>query len=356
MNGLAVDIDQPVKPGFRLSIRFEAREGATTALMGPSGSGKTSVLDAIAGLRPDLVGASVSYADSQWSGADQFLASWRRPLAYVFQDGRLLPHLSVQGNLLYARKRALPGGLNLETIIDWFELRPLLNAPATALSAGQRQRVAIARAIAKNPRIMLLDEPLANLDPAAAAQCIRHLRRVRREADLTMLYVSHRIDEVCDLADYLVLMDSGSTVAEGPLTDVLNRLDTGLESNPSAASVLKYTNAQWEKESSLCRCDVGGHWIYVPQRVPTNEGRIRIAAKDVSICRSKPQDTSILNILPVTVAATTDIDAAHLMLRLELDGQSLLARITQKSARLLKLKGGDSVFAQIKSTALVPGD
>jgi molybdate transport system ATP-binding protein len=277
-------------------------------------------------------------------------------VAYVFQDARLFPHLNVQQNLDYAlTRRAANGGASMHQVVPWLELGDLLQRTPASLSAGQRQRVAIGRALLSAPQLLLLDEPLANLDRAASQQCLACLQHLARQLDLPMLYVSHDIEEVSQLADHLVLLEQGKIVDQGSLLDLCGRLDTKLSREEQAAAILLGTIERHDPEFGLTELEVEGQALLVglQQQAPGQQRRLRVPAREVSVCRQRPQDSSILNILPVTLVQVEGDGDARVLLRLALGSQHLLARITRKSADRLQLQVGDRLYAQIKSVALL---
>ncbi|MDZ7783127.1 MAG: molybdenum ABC transporter ATP-binding protein [Halioglobus sp.] len=356
MSGLAIRLDCPGDRGFRLGLDCTLPGAGVTAICGPSGSGKTTLLECIAGLRDPGPGALVRLGDTTWHGAGDPTPPWRRDIGYVFSDARLFPHLSVRGNLDYARKRRAPNaGADTADVVAWLELDELLERRPETLSAGQRQRVAIGRALLRAPRLLLLDEPLANLDAGASTRCLRCLQRLTGELALPMIYVSHAIEEVTQLADHLLLLEAGRAVAQGPLLELCSRLDNRLSREEGAAAILHATVASHDAHYGLTALDVEGHtlWVTGLDATPGSGRRVRIPARDVSLCRRAPDDSSILNILPVTIDAIEYTGAARATLRLALGGQFLLARITRRSVEKLQLQPGDNVYTQIKSAALL---
>lgn len=356
MNGLALQLDCQGEQQFRLSIDCELPTTGVTAIYGPSGSGKSTLLDCIAGLRRPDDGGLVQFQGESWMTAQTFVPPWRRGVAYVFQDARLFPHLNVQQNLDYAvARRPHNNGPGMQQVVRWLELAELLQHSPAALSSGQKQRVAIGRALLSAPQLLLLDEPLANLDHSASQQCLIYLQRLTRELQLPMLYVSHNIEEVSQLADYLVLLENGKITDQGSLLDLCGRLDTRLSREEQSAAIVLGTIGQDDPEFGLTELEVEGQTLLVglQQHTPGQKRRLRIPARDVSVCREKPHDSSILNILPVTLAEIQAQGSARVLLRLALGSQYLLARITRKSATSLQLKVGDQLFAQIKSAALL---
>ncbi len=202
---------------FVLHAAFETESGAT-ALFGPSGAGKTSVINMIAGLlKPDR-GRIVLNGDvlSDHTAHIDVPVS-RRRIGYVFQEGRLFPHLSVNHNLDYGRwmggHAADPAAFN--RVVELLDIAHLLDRRPGKLSGGERQRVAVGRALLMRPRLLLLDEPLASLDAARKRDILPYLERLRDEAHVPMIYVSHNAAEVKRIASRVVWLDAGAVTATG---------------------------------------------------------------------------------------------------------------------------------------------
>jgi len=201
---------------FVLSAAFESAGGAT-ALFGASGAGKTTIFNMIAGLmRPDrgriVLDGEVLFDDD---GVD--VPAWRRRIGTVFQEGRLFPHLSVRHNLDYGRWVAgqAADGEAFAHVVALLDIGHLLERRPGRLSGGERQRVAVGRALLMRPRLLLLDEPLASLDEARKRDILPYLERLRDEAQVPMLYVSHDAGEVRRLATRVVMLEDGKVVATG---------------------------------------------------------------------------------------------------------------------------------------------
>ena len=222
---LAVDVQKQLG-AFTLSVRFEAAGGAT-ALFGPSGAGKTSVVNMIAGLlKPDR--GSIALDDTLLfdAAAGLNVPPHRRRIGYVFQEGRLFPHLNVRQNLDYGRRmsgRKRDAG-EFERIATLLDIGHLLNRRPRLLSGGERQRVAVGRALLMRPRLLLLDEPLASLDDARKREILPYLVKLRDEARVPMVYVSHTAAEVRRIATTVVRLDAGRVVAAGGL-ELLEQVD-----------------------------------------------------------------------------------------------------------------------------------
>ncbi|MEA2991619.1 MAG: molybdate transport system ATP-binding protein [Alphaproteobacteria bacterium] len=213
---LSVNVEKHIGD-FSLTARFETAGGAT-ALFGPSGAGKTTLVNMIAGLvTPDRGRIALDDAVLFDSATRTNLPAHRRRIGYVFQEGRLFPHLSVGQNLDYGRRmsgmRADPA--ETERVIALLDIRALLDRRPGKLSGGERQRVAVGRALLMQPRLLLLDEPLASLDARRKADILPYLERLRDEAMVPMVYVSHHADEVRRIATSVVRIEAGRVMAVG---------------------------------------------------------------------------------------------------------------------------------------------
>jgi molybdate transport system ATP-binding protein len=215
---LAFDVEKRLGE-FRLAAKFEVAGGAT-ALFGPSGSGKTSIANLIAGLlKPDRGRIELDGTALFDAAARINVPPHRRRIGYVFQEGRLFPHMSVRRNLDYgrwmsghARDEAQAG-----RIIEMLDIGHLLDRRPGKLSGGERQRVAIGRALLVKPRLLLLDEPLASLDSGRKHDILPYLLRLRDDAKVPMLYVSHDAPEIARIATAVVRVADGQIAAQGGL-------------------------------------------------------------------------------------------------------------------------------------------
>jgi molybdate transport system ATP-binding protein len=341
---------------FALDVDLSLPSSGFSALFGASGTGKSTTLRCIAGLERAR-GGYLKVGDDIWQddANNCFVPTHRRPLGYVFQEVSLFPHLSVEKNLSYGFRRTPEADRKIQPdeAIEWLGIKQLLGRPTAALSGGERQRVAIARAILTSPRLLLMDEPLAALDQQSKQEILPYLESLHTQLSIPVIYVSHSTDEVARLADHMVLLEGGQVVASGLLTDVLTRLDLPLAHLDDASAVLDVTVKSIDDAYGLTVIDVAGHEFVLPRLgfEPGRSLRITIQARDVSITRTQPTDTSILNVIPATVAELTKHGESRMLVRLNAKGFPLLSRITRKSAALLNLQIGDDVFAQVKSVA-----
>ena len=347
------------RAAFLLDVDLALPPRGITALFGPSGSGKTTLLRCVAGLEP-AEQARVVVAGETWqdSTAGVVLPTWRRPLGYVFQEASLFDHLDVRGNLAFARKRARGAGHGLEpdALLALLGITHLVDRRPHQLSGGERQRVAIARALATQPRLLLLDEPLAALDFARRQEILPWLERLRDELRIPMLYVTHAGDEVARLADHLVLLDQGRVRAAGPLAETLVRVDLPAVPGEEAGALLHAVIVQRDERWQLAqvRFDGGTLWIQDPGYALGHAVRVRVLARDVSLALAPPERSSIQNVLACTVRAVAPgAHASQALVQLACGGSLLLARITARAVDGLGLAEGSAVWAQVKSAALV---
>ncbi len=337
-----------------VDLTFPAR-GVTT-LFGPSGCGKTTLLRAIAGLEPDRSGY-LRVGAQTWQDETRFLPPHQRPVGYVFQEPSLFPHLNVQRNIEYGLKR-LPQSareFSLDQAVELLGIGQLLKRKPHQLSGGEQQRVAIARALAVSPKMLLMDEPLAALDMALKQEILPYLESLQYELDIPVLYVSHSRDEIARLADHLVLLKAGRVQASGSVGELFSRLDLPLAHRPDTETVIETIVTGHDDKFELSFLDFpGGRVTVAGKRLPLHhEVRLQIKANDVSLTLARPTQTSILNIFPATVDELADDGNARTIVRLLIDSQPLLCRVTRKSAAELDLQPGTQVYAQVKSVALL---
>jgi molybdate transport system ATP-binding protein len=353
---LSLNLRLPRK-AFELKVELEFPASGITAVFGPSGSGKTALLRCIAGLeRPPQ--ASVRFNDEVWQDDAHFLPTHRRRLGYVFQEASLFPHLSVRRNLEYGLRRVprLQRLVKLDDAVALLGLGSLLDRDPHQLSGGQRQRVAIARALLASPQLLLMDEPLSNLDVASRNEVLPDLERLHDQLAIPIVYVSHEVNEVMRIADHLALLDAGRLVAFGPIHELLTRPDLPLAHLDQAGSVLEGVIAQHDPQFHLSYVDVPGGRLAISLKSAPIGRRVRVLveARDVSLALFAPQQTSITNILPGRVLdVSEDRDPAQQLIRVDVGGKPLLARITTRSVQQLRIAAGTSLYAQIKSVALM---
>jgi molybdate transport system ATP-binding protein len=343
---------------FSLDVELNLPGTGVTGLFGPSGCGKTTLLRCIAGLTR-LPGGFLRVGDDIWQEGQKFLPPHRRQIGFVFQDARLFPHLSVRQNLHFGLKRASERRIGEAEVIGILGLEPFLARNPASLSGGERQRVAIGRALLAQPRLMLLDEPLAALDRDAAHQILPKLREISQIFAVPVIHVAHDMAELERIADALVLMrQDGRVAASGPLAAMLTDLSLPFARQRDAAVVLVLTAGDYDESYGLTTCASAQFSLTVPARLGPkgSEIRLRICASDVSLACERPLGSSILNILPARILEAETNAGPHINLVLGLGEDEtptrLLCAITRKSWDGLGLRLGANVFAQIKAVAL----
>jgi molybdate transport system ATP-binding protein len=354
-----------VRGGFSLDVAFEAPMRGVTALFGPSGSGKTTILRCMAGL--ERLSGRLSVGDELWqdSAARMFREPHRRPVGYVFQEPSLFPHLSVRENLVYgARRAARQDGANPITegdIVDLLGIGHLLGRGPLALSGGERQRVSVGRALLSQPRVLLMDEPLAALDRAAKEEILPYFEALHQHLAIPILYVSHDIAEVERLADRLVLLEAGRVIASGPLSELEADPKLPLLGAADAAVMLEGSVVAVDPAYALTSFSVPGGTLIVPgmHGGAGDRRRLRISAADVSFALAPALNSTILNVFPARILSISPharSDAqVNIVAALGEDGGGarIVGRITRKSQDVLGLAAGALVFAQIKGVALL---
>ena len=342
--------------GFDLSVDLTLPSAGTTVIFGPSGGGKTTILRAIAGLEPDVKG-HIRIKQQTWQAPGVFVPAHQRRVGFVFQHSALLPHLSVEQNLRYGWQRVGGTAAEYAQCVEQLDLAPLLQRAIGQLSGGERQRVALGRALLTRPDILLLDEPLAALDAARRSEILGVLERLKQNTTIPFLYVTHAVDEMSRLADYLVLMKGGRVRQAGPALEVMNHPDAPLALRDDAGVVVQATVQQRDAHGLLTlQSPMGELHAHGPAHMPGDRLRVRIHARDVSLALSHHSDTSMLNILPVTVVALRDGAGGQALIELssgDQPEQRLLAKISHASVARLQIAPGLALWAQIKAVALL---
>jgi molybdate transport system ATP-binding protein len=342
---------------FHLDARF-ASDAPIVALFGRSGSGKTTLVEAIAGLvrpgRGRIVVAGRTLFDSA-RGVD--LPPEARRVGFVFQDGLLFPHLSVRANLAYGERLTHPAERFVKhgRVVALLGLESLLERRPATLSGGEKQRVAIGRALLASPRLLLMDEPLASLDAPRKAEILQYVELLRDELKLPIVYVSHAIEEVTRLADHLVLVSDGRTIAEGPVAALMARPDLKPHTGRfEAGAVVEARVARQDEDFQLSVLVFDGGELVVPNvdALPGEPVRVRIRARDVSLALERPAGVTIQNVLEGTVGSIGGEFGAIVDVVVRIGPTALVARVTRKAVSDLRLAPGSRVFAMVKAVSI----
>lgn len=355
---MALEVDVKRRLGsFTVKAGF-ASEPGITALFGHSGAGKSSIINMISGLlKPESGHIAVDGRVLFDHARGINVPPRKRRVGYIFQQARLFPHLKVRRNLLYGRRFTPPSErfVDFDAIVDLLGIGHLLEQRPPKLSGGERQRVAIGRALLANPRLLLMDEPLASLDAARKNEILPYIERLRDQFHLPIVYVSHAFEEVVRLADRLVVMTDGQVAAAGSLTAVTSNLDVGaVMGAEQAGTVVAATVARHDDADGLTHLHCAGGEFVVPQLALAVQAtvRVHIHALDVAIAVQRPHGLSIQNVLPARITQVGEETDAHVELRLDAGGMPIIAYVTHRAARELSLAPDRKVFALIKSVAI----
>jgi molybdate/tungstate transport system ATP-binding protein len=332
------------------SINLEVSAGEYFVLLGPTGAGKTLLLETIAGLRATSSG-EIWIHDQNVTA----LAPEERRVGFTYQDYLLFPHLSVRKNIAFGLRHASDADERIAQIARLLKLEHLLERRVAGLSGGEQQRVALARALAPKPRVLLLDEPLAALDPQTRQQVRRDLLGLHEELKMTTIHVTHDFEEALALADRLAVMNAGEIVQSGEADEVFRR-----PASPFMARFLGVENVLRGKVSRSVGGETrnGSFFNAVFESgalklsvVAEREGAGRVAIRPEQITVSKePLHSSALNNLAGVVK---NIERSGPLVRLTIDtGQIFIAALTVQSFEALEIAEGSQVWLSFKATAV----
>lgn len=333
--------------------------GGVTALFGKSGAGKTSIVQMLAGLTtPDNGRIAIDGTPVFDSATGLNLAPDRRRIGYVFQDARLFPHMTVRRNLAYGARRNRTRenrGPGFADVVDVLAIGALLDRQPHLLSGGEKQRVALGRALLSAPRLLLMDEPLAALDAERKWEVLPFIDRVCRDFAIPVVYVSHSIEEILQIADTMVLVAGGGVSAAGPVEDVLNRPDLlRAAGDGNAGSVIPVRTSHLDPVYGIATLTFAGGAFRVaaPDLTVGESLRIRVRARDVSLATERPQNVSVLNVFEGTVGTVSSAPGPQVDVSVDVGGAVIWAQITRKSLDDLALQPGAKVFAMVKAVAI----
>jgi molybdate transport system ATP-binding protein len=341
---------------FALDVEFVLPTPGITVIFGPSGAGKSTLLAATAGLfRPAMCRIEIDERVIGDTAAGIWLAPEKRRVGLVFQDARLFPHMTVESNLRYGLRRAPPSSIAFQDIVGLLDISHLLPRRPHNLSGGERQRVAVGRALLAQPSLLLLDEPVANIDDARKQEILPYLVRLGVTLHLPMIYVTHSMDELTRVADSVVLLESGRVVAAGPLDQIGTRGDLPLAQREDAAAVFTARIGEHDAGRQLTRLDATEAPIWVPLLAGPRGSpvRVRLPAREVMLATREPEAISVHNRIPGTVRAITAETQRHASLVEIISGErALLARVTPDAVARLELRPGAPVIAMFKSMSV----
>jgi molybdate transport system ATP-binding protein len=343
---------------FAVDAQFNAPTPGITALFGRSGAGKTTLIHLLAGLlKADSGSISMDGEVLFASSKGLSVPAYRRRIGCVFQDLRLFPHLNVLGNLRYGLKRAQahPARIELERTVALLDLAPLLRRRCWQLSGGERQRVALGRALLAQPRLLLLDEPLAAIDAAKRNEVLPYFERLRDELALPIVLVTHQFEDVVRLATHVVLVSAGRVLGQGSLAEMSLRPELSeLLGTEGVGAVIEGRVESIDEHSGLATVMAGRSRLLIPGPglQPGRALRLQLLARDLILATVPPVGVSVRNQLQGTVTALTAEPPHNVLVRLDAGGLTLLARVTAAAAQDLQLGVGQSLWALVKAASL----
>ena len=343
---------------FTLDAAIEVPTPGTIALFGRSGCGKTTLVNIIAGLlHADRALVDIDGIVLEDTRGALRVPVERRRIGYVFQDSRLFPHMNVTANLRYGEHRAPTGAklVKFEQVVELLGLSALLERRPHELSGGERQRVALGRALLSQPRLMLLDEPLAALDTPRREEVLPYLERLRDEFAVPMVYVSHRFDEVLRLATHVVVMERGGVAVQGPI-ELVSR-HPGLRAivgDDAVGAVLNGSIASSDPTTGLTAVSIGDALLHVNLRgaAPGAQVRVHLLARDIMLATQPVEGLSVRNRMQGTIVRIVAEDQDTDMVDVDVGGQLVLARVTRAASSALALRPGMPIWVLVKAVSI----
>jgi molybdate transport system ATP-binding protein len=342
-----------------LDVEFTCHSGEVLAIFGPSGSGKTTILRSIAGLyRPSH--ASIRSGAETWSDTDTgtFIPPHRRAVGLVFQEYALFPHLTTLGNVMTAlghrpraeRRSRAEAMLNLVRLGGHASKRP------RDLSGGERQRVALARALAREPAVLLLDEPFSAVDRSARRRLQNEIDGLRRTLDVPLVLVTHDFEDVVRLASHVLMLQHGRGIAYGPISTLMSRPDLAwLREAVGLGSVFDATVTRVHADRGLVELTVDGGMLLAPARniAANTVVRVRIPAREIVLATTAPTGLSLHNVLAgVVMAVHIDTAFEGVIVQLAVGNTVMLAEVTRDAIGRLGIGVGQRLHVLIKSVSI----
>jgi molybdate transport system ATP-binding protein len=354
---LSVSIQQTAP--IPVDVEFECGGSDVLAIFGPSGSGKTTILRTIAGLyRP--ASASVTAGGETWTDtqSNTFAPPHARRVGFVFQEYALFPHLTAVGNVVTAlghipraerRRRA-------EALLEQVHLHTHFNRRPHELSGGERQRVALARALAREPAVLLLDEPFAAVDRVVRRRLQDEIDELRRSLAIPTVLVTHDFDDVVRLATHVLLLEQGRSAAYGGVPSLMSRPDLSFLRNAIGLGSV-FDAVVWEHHRSRGLMELafeGGVLLVSQADVPAGAAvRVRVPAREVILARGAPEGLSLHNVLTGTVAAIhSEPSSEQATVQVMVGNVGLLAEVTRDAVARLPILVGAPIYALIKSVSI----
>lgn len=361
MSKLSLNVQLPLKH-FTLSIEQELLITGITAIFGYSGAGKTTLLRSIAGLEKSTIG-QVSFNQNSWLDSKNKInkAPHQRDVGLVFQDHRLFPHLTVKNNLRFAIKHQSNNRFDYQEVLELTNITHLLNQYPEELSGGEQQRVAIARAILNEPELLLLDEPFSALDIKNKADLITLLHRINQTYHLPMLYVSHSLDDIQQLAENMLVIQAGRINSYGPTAQIIHQLNYGdlIHQQTSLTLPIHKTEHQQTKQYGLTALNLSNEQVIYINKSNVQLKRDKkiscyIMADDISICLVSPKQSSIVNTLAGYIE-NIHLENNQALIKVNCSKQHFFVLISLYSLKCLALENlskEQKIYIQFKASSV----
>ena len=352
------------KPFFELGVSFEAPDDSVVAIYGHSGAGKTTLLNALAGLEKKCRG-TIEVKNIPWLNSDKrlFLPPQQRHVGYVFQDDRLFPHMNVQKNLLYGAGKYDKD--IFDKITDILELRSLLKRKPDKLSGGEKKRVAVARALMSNPSVLLMDEPLTSLDYHKRIELLDRLKNLINELKIPVFYVTHDIEEILGMANYILVLENGHMRLRGGVEEAMASSD--IQNIAGDGNIFNLMSGHIsgnfpDHNVSTVKLDISetgleNHEIFIPLQMYRNIGdkvRLRILAKDIVLYRSWPTETSEINVLSGTIYRIDEQgdNDKYMLIGINIDDTLFWAELNNAAYLGLKPQIGEIIYLALRNISI----
>ena len=340
---------------FILDIDFKVTSGFI-AFFGPSGSGKTSAINIIAGvMKPDKAKIILDDRVLVDTSQNKFLSMKQREIGYVFQDSRLFPHYNVKNNLKFGAWFSESNDIQIKfkDVIQLLKIEHLLHRSTLSLSGGEKQRVAIGRAILKNPKIILMDEPLASLDREHKADIMPYINKLYKEYRIPIIYVTHSVEEVLKLTKEVIIFDNGRVKKICNILEFIDFLNVRSNKEKLKKNYLAGTIKKIDKINSVSQIEVNKNIFYTTSILnKINENIILVIyAKDIILSINKPDGISSLNVIKVIIKAII-IKKTFVEITLLFNNEIILAHISKISLNNLKLYKKMSCYAILKAVSI----
>lgn len=341
---------------IHIKCGFEIASTGITAICGASGAGKTTLINMVAGLLTPDKGV-ITFNDKEFFNSSKHIniRADKRFTGYVFQESRLFPNMSVKKNLLYGYNRKSDASLvcHIEQVCQLLGISHLLDRYPQKLSGGEKQRVAIGRALLSHPEILLMDEPLASLDVARKQELIDYIKLIHSHYKIPILYVSHSVDEILQLADNAVYMEKGELKYYGDVVEILNKTSLKYVDDSSFNTIFEGEIQEYDSDNSQVIISFDGGIVTCSSLEIEKGKKVRFAVNtdDVVLSTDYPKNISIRNIYKGVIKNI--IKQHNNLYDVEVDiGAGIWARISYGAYKDLSITEGKEIYVMFKSAAV----